>query len=313
MKQNPKVWVPAVSIVIAAIAGFGFMKSNDAVDGQMIGQQASSAVVATTDSQTGDIVNDYQKEVLKNAVDWMKSAMAINDNPNMAQEQKVNELVALLKKHSNDPEAVHDILVSLSALNPIDAIDDILPLLQSPNENVRNAALGALNNASMLTDQELAQRKQSPENDLKRAEIGKAVNQLLEDPDLTKSTKEVVLSNYAATNPSIADTKAMINQVMHGDTVSQNGANYLASTVLNGKDLDSTLKGLNTKNQAYKSAVVNEVSNNIVANPMILEVLDPNAKKAILEMLQGNPPMTRSGDFESQNDTWKLAIYNLGG
>lgn len=82
----------------------------------------------------------------------MKSAMNINDDTGLSREQKISELVDLLKKNQDDPIATREIIVSLSNLNPIEAIDEILPFLNNTDENIQNAAIGALNNAMILTE-----------------------------------------------------------------------------------------------------------------------------------------------------------------
>ncbi|MFX9038872.1 HEAT repeat domain-containing protein, partial [Acinetobacter baumannii] len=76
------------------------------------------------------------------------------NNSALPREQKIDQLVGLLKENNSDPQALTDILVSLTALNPIEAADEIIPYLKNGSPRVQSAALGALNNASLLTEEE---------------------------------------------------------------------------------------------------------------------------------------------------------------
>lgn len=271
----------------------------------------SKKIESVQQNNQGDFTTEYRNNIYKNAVGWMKSAMNINDDTGLSREQKNSELVDLLKKNQDDPIATREIIVSLSNLNPIEAIDEILPFLNNTDENIQNAAIGALNNAMMLTESELAQKRQMPENDIEREKIAPAIRELLQNKTLSPNTKDVVLSSYASTNPSIEDTRYMLQSLLKSDSISNNAAGYLASTILNGKEMANTIRSLDSKNHEYKSAVLSELSTNIVANPIILEVLDPASKKQLHDFIIKNPPTCRSQSFSNQNDEWKMALNSL--
>ncbi|WP_288366731.1 hypothetical protein [uncultured Acinetobacter sp.] len=64
---------------------------------------------------------------------WSQKIINVNENSQYNRIEKVKELNDLLNKNKNDPAAVREILSQLANLNPIEAVDDILPFLKSNN------------------------------------------------------------------------------------------------------------------------------------------------------------------------------------
>ena len=108
--------------------------------------------------------------------------MYVNENPKYNRVDKIQRLIKLLNENKHDASAVREILAHLSNLNPIEAVDDILPFLKNSDPSVQNAAIGALSNASLLTEQEQQLKKSLPENDVIRKKIANNINELKNTP-----------------------------------------------------------------------------------------------------------------------------------
>ena len=127
---------------------------------------------------------------------WAKSMIAINDSPTYSREDKIHKLVDLLKQNESNPDALSVILVSLTNLDPIEAADDIIPYLKDTNPKVKILALGALNNASLLTQKEHEINGSLPENEAVRKRIIEAVNELKVDPNTSDEVKKVLIATF---------------------------------------------------------------------------------------------------------------------
>jgi len=246
-----------------------------------------------------------------NTVQWLNSLFHINSNLQLNRDRKIIELSNLLEKNKNDPIAVREIMVNLGQLNPVEVIEEILPFLNHEDESVQIATIGALNNAMILTDSELIQKRFISKNDTQRKKIAPAIRNLLQNPQLSSNTQDVILSCYATTNPSIEDTHNMVQSLMNSSSISHNTAGYLASTVLNGKEIDNIIKLLNQKNTEDKNEVLTAINVNIVANPLTLELLDFTAKKKLYDFIIKNPPLDQNGFSLNQSDEWKMALNTL--
>ena len=87
-------------------------------------------------------------------------------------------------------------LESLWFLDPIEAADDIIPYLKDTNPKVQILALGALNNASLLTQKEHEIKGSLPENEAVRKRIIEAVNELKVDPNTSDEVKKVLIATF---------------------------------------------------------------------------------------------------------------------
>ncbi|WP_336930229.1 HEAT repeat domain-containing protein [Acinetobacter tandoii] len=153
MKNNSKViYLSITAVVIAFIGLFIYSKKSDDVRLNQRAQpykNSTNAFMANSGA-TGNAQNLLYKAAPK----WAQSMMDINDNSAYSQENKIQKLVELLKQNETNPEALSAILITLTALNPIEAADEIIPYLKNSNPKVQSAALAVLNNASLLTKQE---------------------------------------------------------------------------------------------------------------------------------------------------------------
>jgi hypothetical protein len=204
MKNNSKViYLSITAVVIAFIGLFIYSKKSDDVRLNQRAQpykNSTNAFMANSGA-TGNAQNLLYKAAPK----WAQSMMDINDNSAYSQENKIQKLVELLKQNETNPEALSAILITLTALNPIEAADEIIPYLKNPNPKVQSAALAVLNNASLLTKQEHELKHSLPHNEAVRRRIANAVNQLKADPNTTNEVKQALISTYTVANPSLKD------------------------------------------------------------------------------------------------------------
>ncbi|EOR06648.1 HEAT repeat domain-containing protein [Acinetobacter tandoii] len=206
MKNNSKViYLSITAVVIAFIGLFIYSKKSDDVRLNQRAQpykNSTNAFMANSGA-TGNAQNLLYKAAPK----WAQSMMDINDNSAYSQEDKIQKLVELLKQNETNPEALSAILITLTALNPIEAADEIIPYLKNPNPKVQSAALAVLNNASLLTKQEHELKHSLPHNEAVRRRIANAVNQLKADPNTTNEVKQALISTYTVANPSLKDIR----------------------------------------------------------------------------------------------------------
>jgi hypothetical protein len=205
MKNNSKViYLSITAVVIAFIGLFIYSKKSDDVRLNQRAQpykNSTNAFMANSGA-TGNAQNLLYKAAPK----WAQSMMDINDNSAYSQENKIQKLVELLKQNETNAEALSAILITLTALNPIEAADEIIPYLKNPNPKVQSAAaLAVLNNASLLTKQEHELKHSLPQNEAVRRRIANAVNQLKADPNTTNEVKQALISTYTVANPSLKD------------------------------------------------------------------------------------------------------------
>lgn len=257
------------------------------------------------------IMNDIQvrqNNQKLNVPFWSQKIIDVNENSQYSRIEKVKELNDLLNKNKNDPAAVREILSQLANLNPIEAVDDILPFLKSDNPIVQSAALGALSNASLLTEEEHELKKTLPENNQIRSKISKEVNELKKNPNISTEVKQTIVSSYMSTNPSIEDTKAMIKSILNEQNITANESSYIATTILNGMDSTNTISTIMSKNEIIKDAIIMSICSSIINNPDILNVLNPTQKEELYTFIQKNPPTSHNDDFSSKNDIWKNTL-----
>ena len=204
MKNNSKViYLSITAVVIAFIGLFIYSKKSDDVRLNQRAQpykNSTNAFMANSGA-TGNAQNLLYKAAPK----WVQSMMDINDNSAYSQENKIQKLVELLKQNETNAEALSAILITLTALNPIEAADEIIPYLKNSNPKVQSAALAVLNNASMLTKQQHELKHSLPQNEAVRRRIANAVNQLKADPNTTNEVKQALILTYTVANPSLKD------------------------------------------------------------------------------------------------------------
>ena len=198
MKNNSKlIYLVITAIVVAFIGFFIFAKKSDDVHSKelMETQQKISSNRNTLNANDG-ITNNAPNLPHEMPPKWVKSTIAINDSSTYSREDKIHKLVDLLKQNESNPDALSVILVSLTNLDPIEAADDIIPYLKDTNPKVQILALGALNNASLLTQKEHEIKGSLPENEAVRKRIIEAVNELKVDPNTSDEVKKVLIATF---------------------------------------------------------------------------------------------------------------------
>lgn len=314
MKNNSKVIYLVVTVVVLALIGFFVysMKNDEvSVNEQVEAQEnisTNSNAPLASDSPNGNTQNLPYGTLPK----WAQSMMAINDNSAYSREDKIEKLVELLKQNESNPDALSGILISLTALNPIEAADDVIPYLNNPNPKVQSAALGVLNNASLLTQKEHELKRSLPENEAVRKRIAEAVNKLKSDPNLTEEVKQALISTYTATNPSLKDTQAMNQEILSKDVISTNESSFIASTVLNGKEVSGTLTGLSKKDAAVKDSVISSIGASLSENSDVISTLSPQQRTELMNFIRNNPPQSSGDDYGFQKDQWNNTLNLLG-
>jgi len=205
MKNNSKVIYLVITAIIVAFVGFFLFakKSDDVHSKELMETQEKISSNGNILNSNDGITNNASNLSHGIPPEWAKNMIAINDSPAYSREDKIHKLVDLLKQNESNPDALSAILISLTQLNPIEAVDDIIPYLKDTNPKVQILALGVLHNASLLTKQEHELKRSLSENEAVRKRITEAVNELKVDPNTSDEVKEVLISTYPEINPSL--------------------------------------------------------------------------------------------------------------
>lgn len=196
MKNNSKVIYLVIATIVVALVGlFIFAKKSDDVHSKERVQtqekiSSNRNTLNANDGATDNVPNLPYGTPPK----WAKSMIAINDSSAYSREDKIQKLVDLLKQNESNPDALNAILISLTALNPIEAADAVIPYLKNTNPKVQSTALGVLHNASLLTQKEHELKRSLLENEAVRKRIAEAVNELKVNPNTTDEVKQVLIS-----------------------------------------------------------------------------------------------------------------------
>lgn len=313
MKNNRKLIYFVITVIVLILIGFFvFSKKSD------VGIQNEDTQIKEKTSANANtpLVNEESTENTQNLPygsppKWAQSMMAINDNSSYTREDKIHKLVDLLKQNESNSDALSAILISLTALNPIEAADDIIPYLKNASPKVQSAALGALNNASLLTQKEHELKRSLPENEAVRKRIAESVNELKSASTTSDEVKQALISTYTATNPSSKDTQAMNQEILKQDEISTNESSFVASSVLNGKEFTGTLSALSKKDSAVKDSVISSIGLSIAENPDVISVLSTQQRSELMNFIKNNPPQSSGEKYSSQKDQWNNTINIL--
>lgn len=316
MNNKPKYIMSIIILLFLILAILIFFYKNNQThieqEKSIPSESSTTQIAHQTKSTYDNLINlSTQKPSNINPPEWAQELMYVNENPKYNRVDKIQRLIKLLNENKNDASAVREILAHLSNLNPIEAVDDILPFLNNSDPSVQNAAIGALSNASLLTEQEQQLKKNLPENDVIRKKIANNINELRNTPNIANEVKQAISSSYASTNPSLEDTKSMIKDILNQKEMSANESSYLATSILNGKDLKNTISLLNDQNTTVKDEVIQSIGNNIANNPDVVDILNSEQKKEMFSFIEKNPPNTRDADFSLKNDLWKNTLNHL--
>lgn len=313
MKNNRKLIYFVFTVVVLALIGFFvFSQQND----MRIQNHENQIKEKTNINANSALVNNESSENTQNLPygsppKWAQSMMAINDNSSYTREDKIHKLADLLKQNESNSDALSALLISLTALNPIEAVNDIIPYLKNTNLKVQSAALGAINNASLLTEKEHELKKSLPENEAVRKRIAESVNELKAASTTSDEVKQALISTYASTNPSSKDTQAMNQEILKQDEISPNESSFVASSVLNGKEFSGTLSALDKKDSAVKDSVINSIGTSIAENPDVISVLSSQQRTELMNFIRNNPPQGSGDNYSSQKDQWNNTLNIL--
>lgn len=125
---------------------------------------------------------------------WAQAMIEIENNPFYNREKKIEKLIILLKQNQDNQQALHNVLIALTAYHPLEAMDDLMPYLDSDDPNVQILTLGALANASLLTEKEHQLKRALPENVLKRRKINEAIKKVQNNPQTSAVVKQALSS-----------------------------------------------------------------------------------------------------------------------
>ncbi|WP_025470283.1 HEAT repeat domain-containing protein [Acinetobacter pittii] len=313
MKNNRKLIYFVFTVVVLALIGFFvFSQQND----MGIQNDENQIKEKTNINANSALVNNESSENTQNLPygsppKWAQSMMAINDNSSYTREDKIHKLADLLKQNESNSDALSALLISLTALNPLEAVNDIIPYLKNTNPKVQSAALGALNNASLLTEKEHELKKSLPENEAVRKRIAESVNELKAASTTSDEVKQALISTYASTNPSSKDTHAMNQEILKQDEISPNESSFVASSVLNGKEFSGTLSVLDKKDSAVKDSVINSIGTSIAENPDVISVPSTQQRTELMNFIRNNPPQGSRDNYSSQKDQWNNTLNIL--
>lgn len=244
-------------------------------------------------------------------IPWVQEITAIQENTQLNRQDKILGLVKLLKQNQQNIVAVREILTELTTLNPIEAVDEILPFLNHPDFNLQILALGALSNASLLTEQEQLLKHTLRENDQIRQKIVQHINALKDRSETSATVQHMIVSIYATIATSNTERNAMMQQILQQSEFAPNEANYIATLLLQQYQTDHNILILKQKNQFLQDEVIINIASNIEQQPDILNQLSRAEKKKLFDWIQQVPPQSRSDDFAHQNELWKNTLNQL--
>ena len=198
MKNNSRVIYLVITAIVVALVGFFIFakKSDDVHSRERLQTQEKISSKSTILNANDDITDNPLNLPHETPTKWAKSMIAINDSPRYSREDKIHKLVDLLKQNESNPDALSAILISLTKLNPIEAVDDIIPYLKDTNPKVQILALGVLYNASLLTKKEHELKRSLPKNEAVRKRITEAFNELKVDPNTSDEVKGVLIATF---------------------------------------------------------------------------------------------------------------------
>ena len=309
MKKIHLIILILIAIIVLGFLFFG-QNGNNKQDNQQ--ETKVSNVVDMTNNNNISMPSGNQANLPNGAIpEWAKSLMQIDANSMLSREEKIQQFIVLLRQNNDDAQAVSAILIALTMLNPIEVIDEIIPYLKNSNAIVQSAAIGALNNAALLTPEEHELKQSLAENNQKRIQIAEAINELKAEVAIDENVKQALVSAYAVTNPSLEDTKKMTREILSQNYVTPNEASYIASSILNANDTIELLEILSHKDSNIKDRVISRVGASIVENPAVISILSTQQKFRLESFIRNNPPQSIGENFGYQNDQWKNTLNML--
>lgn len=307
-KKN--IFLVILIFVICAVILWVYLKST-ADTTQSISNQNNntSTLKSNEDRATSLSENSADMKLNTNLPVWAKKLLQL-DQSAANREEKIHDLLQLLEQNQHDENAIEEILTQLTSLNPLEAAEQILPFLTHQNPKIQSLAIGALNNAMLLTDREHELKKSLPENDLIRQKISRALEQRFQDPNLDPKVKQVLISSLPHT-ASVQTQHNLVQELLQQNSISPNEAQFLSQYLLNGQGNNTTLEQLTHKNPKMIEDIIANLNNQIVDQPAIVEVLNNDQKKQLHNFILQHPPSSKDESYGYKNDIWRFSLNQL--
>ncbi|WP_179999171.1 hypothetical protein [Acinetobacter sp. YH12239] len=307
-KKN--IFLVILIFVICAVILWVYLKST-ADTTQSISNQNNntSTLKSNEDRATSLSENSEDMKLNTNLPVWAKKLLQL-DQSAANREEKIHDLIQLLEQNQHDENAIEEILTQLTSLNPLEATEQILPFLTHQNPKIQSLAIGALNNAMLLTDREHELKKSLPENDLIRQKISHALEQRFQDPNLDPKVKQVLISSLPHT-ASVQTQHNLAQELLQQNSISPNEAQFLSQYLLNGQGNNTTLEQLAHKNPKMIEDIISNLNNQIVDQPAIVEVLNNDQKKQLHNFILQHPPNSKDESYGYKNDIWRFSLNQL--
>lgn len=308
-KKN--IFLVILIFVICAVILWVYLKST-ADTTQSISNQNNntSTLKSNEDRATSFSENSADMELNTNNLPvWAKKLLQL-DQATANREEKIHDLIQLLEQNQHDENAIEEILTQLTSLNPLEATEQILPFLTHQNPKIQSLAIGALNNAMLLTNREHELKKSLPENDLIRQKISHALEQRFQDPTLDPKVKQILISSLPHT-ASVQTQHNLVQELLQQNSISPNEAQFLSQYLLNGQGNNTTLEQLAHKNPKMIEDIIANLNNQIVDQPAIVEVLNNDQKKQLHNFILQHPPSSKDESYGYKNDIWRFSLNQL--
>lgn len=307
-KKN--IFLVILIFVICAVILWVYLKST-ADTTQSISNQNNntSTLKSNEDRSTSMSENSADMKLNTNLPVWAKKLLQL-DQSAANREEKIHDLIQLLEQNQHDENAIEEILTQLTSLNPLEATEQILPFLTHQNPKIQSLAIGALNNAMLLTDREHELKKSLPENDLIRQKISHALEQRFQDPNLDPKVKQVLISSLPHT-ASVQTQHNLAQELLQQNSISPNEAQFLSQYLLNGQGNNTTLEQLAHKNPKMIEDIIANLNIQIVDQPAIVEVLNNDQKKQLHDFILQHPPNSKDESYGYKNDIWRFSLNQL--
>ena len=307
-KKN--IFLVILVFVICAVILWVYLKSTTDTTQSISNQNNNTSTLKSKEDRATSLSeNSADMKLNTNLPVWAKKLLQL-DQSNANREEKIHDLIQLLEQNQHDENAIEEILTQLTSLNPLEATEQILPFLTHQNPKIQSLAIGALNNAMLLTNREHELKKSLPENDLIRQKISHALEQRFQDPNLDPKVKQVLISSLPHT-ASVQTQHNLAQELLQQNSISPNEAQFLSQYLLNGQGNNTTLEQLAHKNPKMIEDIVANLNNQIVDQPAIVEVLNNDQKKQLHNFILQHPPSSKDESYGYKNDIWRFSLNQL--
>ena len=307
-KKN--IFLVILIFVICAVILWVYLKSTTDTTQSISNQNNNTSTLKSKEDRATSLSeNSADMKLNTNLPVWAKKLLQL-DHSTANREEKIHDLIQLLEQNQHDENAIEEILTQLTSLNPLEATEQILPFLTHQNPKIQSLAIGALNNAMLLTDREHELKKSLPENDLIRQKISHALEQRFQDPNLDPKVKQVLISSLPHT-ASVQTQHNLVQELLQQNSISPNEAQFLSQYLLNGQGNNTTLEQLAHKNPKMIEDIISNLNNQIVDQPAIVEVLSNDQKKQLHDFILQHPSSTKDESYGYKNDIWRFSLNQL--